>query len=204
MSGVFRKLCYIVFAISGMTALIYELVWVRQLQLVLGSSNYAVSLMLTAVMSGFALGSYLFRNISGRSKNPLMLFSWIQFAIGAYALLGIITLNQMSSTLISLLGSHNLKFMQFIISFSFLIIPTTLFGATWPVITQACARQNSIGKDAAKLYSFNSLGSMLGALGAGFILLPWLGISKTIVIASGLNLLLALATHTYAKAEVRQ
>ena len=60
--------------ISGMTALIYEVVWTRPLQLIFGSTVYAVSTIVTTFLAGFAIGSYSFRNIADTTKNPIKLF----------------------------------------------------------------------------------------------------------------------------------
>lgn len=80
-----RILLLIAFALSGMTALIYEVVWARPLQLIFGSTIYAVSTILTTFMLGFALGSYFFRNIADR-VNAVLLFSGLEFGIGVYGL----------------------------------------------------------------------------------------------------------------------
>ena len=66
-----RKLLLIAFAISGFTALVYEVVWSRPLQLIFGSTIYAVSTILTTFFIGFALGSFIFRNISDKTKEVL-------------------------------------------------------------------------------------------------------------------------------------
>ena len=65
-----RNIILIAFGISGMAALIYEVVWTRPLSLIFGSTVYAVSTMLTAFLAGFALGSYLFRNIAVEFSSP--------------------------------------------------------------------------------------------------------------------------------------
>ncbi|PIZ69412.1 MAG: hypothetical protein COY11_04540, partial [Candidatus Portnoybacteria bacterium CG_4_10_14_0_2_um_filter_44_20] len=82
----FKTLLLFAFAVSGMTALIYEVVWTRPLQLIFGSTIYAVSTMLTTFMAGFVLGAFLFRNIADRSKNPVMLFGFLELGIGLYGL----------------------------------------------------------------------------------------------------------------------
>ena len=65
-----KRLILLAFMISGMTALIYEIVWARPLQLIFGSTIYAVSTILTTFFIGFAFGSYIFRNLADNAKEP--------------------------------------------------------------------------------------------------------------------------------------
>src|SRR3989338_11531999 len=83
----FRKFILIAFMISGFTALVYEIVWARPLQLIFGSTIYAVSTILTTFFVGFTLGSYAFRNLADRIKNPEKLFAFLELGIGLYGLI---------------------------------------------------------------------------------------------------------------------
>ena len=55
-----KPIVWIIFILSGASALIYEVIWMRQLTLVFGSTVFATSTVLTAFMAGLALGSYYF------------------------------------------------------------------------------------------------------------------------------------------------
>ncbi len=81
-----RVLIVIAFALSGMTSLMYEVVWTRPLQILFGSTIFAVSTILATFLFGFALGSYLFRNIADQSKNPLFIFAGLELGIGLYGI----------------------------------------------------------------------------------------------------------------------
>ena len=189
------------FAISGMTALIYEVVWTRPLQLIFGSTIYAVSAMLTALMIGFVLGAFLFRNLADRSKNPALLFAGLSFGIGAYGLIALSLFKTLPSVYLYLLGVPGFQFFQFILAFLVLIVPATLFGATWPVVNRAYVNLAEMGKDVGRLYSFNSFGSAAGSLVAGFLLIPWLGITNTALLAASLNLFIAFLLFLSQKNE---
>src|SRR3989344_7437628 len=82
-----RKILPWAFAISGFTALIYEVVWSRPLQLIFGSTIYAVSTILTTFFIGCALCSFIFRNISDKTKEPLKIFVLLELGIGLYGLI---------------------------------------------------------------------------------------------------------------------
>jgi uncharacterized protein YneF (UPF0154 family) len=70
-----------------MATLMYEVLWVRPLSLVLGSTVYATSSMLAALMAGFMLGFYLFRKYAERVRNPLLLFFFLEVGTGLYGIL---------------------------------------------------------------------------------------------------------------------
>jgi len=184
-----KKLLLIAFSISGMAVLIYEIVWIRPLQLIFGSTIYAVSTMLTTFFVGFALGSYLFRNIADTSKNPALLFSFLEFGIGAYGLIFIPLLSILLPTYLYLQALPLFQFSQFFLSFVVLIIPATLMGAIWPVANRAYVKEEHLGQDVGKLYAFNSFGSFVGPIAAGFLLIPLLGITKTAIFAASLSFL---------------
>jgi len=193
-----NKAILIAFMISGMTALIYEVVWSRPLQLIFGSTIYAVSTILTTFLVGFSLGSYLFRNIADETKNPLRLFAIIELGIGLYGLIILWLFKILPSIYLSIMNNPGIQFIQFGVLFLALIIPATLFGATWPVVNKIYVRFERTGRDIGKLYSFNSFGSFLGSLLAGFVLIPTLGIKTTSIFAACLNILIAIIIFTYS------
>lgn len=193
-----KRLLLWAFAISGMTALIYEIVWSRPLQLIFGSTIYAVSTILTAFFAGFALGSYIFRNIADNHKNPLVLFGLIQLAIGLYGL-AIWGLFKALTPIYLALPGPGFQLAQFALLFLVLIIPTTLFGATWPVMNKAYIEEGRVGRDSGRLYSSNSFGSFLGPVSAGFVLIPWLGIRNTSILVASMNIILGTVIFMYSK-----
>jgi len=187
------------FAFSGMAALIYEVIWTRELSLVFGSTVYAVSMMLTAFMSGLSLGAFLGGRWADRSKNLIALFGTLELGIGIFGLLTI-PLIQVLPTLYFLVY-NTLKpsfylffFFQLLLSFVIMLIPTTFMGATFPVVTKInTASIEKLGNDVGNVYSINTVGSILGSLGAGFFLIPLIGVKATTFTAAGLNLLVASA-----------
>jgi len=182
-----RKIFLLAFAISGFTALVYEIVWIRYLQLIFGSTIYAVSTLLSTFMAGYVLGAFLFRNLADNTKKPSLVFSILQCAIGFYGLLIIPMFKLLPTLYISLLEVPGSQFLQFALGFLVIIIPATLFGATWPVMNKAYIKVK-VGKDAGMLYSLNSIGAVLGSLTTGFLLIPSLGLMRTSITASILNL----------------
>src|SRR6266513_2698530 len=74
------------FFASGISGLVYQVIWVRELVLVFGATTFAVSTVLTALMGGLALGSYYFGRKSGTVRRPLRLYGLLEIGIGAYGL----------------------------------------------------------------------------------------------------------------------
>ena len=82
-----RVFLYGLFFLSGASALVYELVWQRLLNLVFGVSTLSVSSVLAAFMGGLAVGGLLFGRWADRTRNPLRLYAGVEAAIGLTALL---------------------------------------------------------------------------------------------------------------------
>src|SRR5512136_1531313 len=90
---------YLLFLISGLTSLIYEIIWTRKFGLVFGVTTYAVSTVLAAFFAGLAIGSYASGRLVDRTRlNPLRLYGVMEGAIGLYALLLPVLLGLVEST----------------------------------------------------------------------------------------------------------
>ncbi|GAG02015.1 unnamed protein product, partial [marine sediment metagenome] len=81
-----RLILLILFFLSGATALIYQVVWVRMFGLVFGVTIFAVSTVLTAFMTGLALGSIYFGRLIDKRKDALAVFAFLELGIGLFAL----------------------------------------------------------------------------------------------------------------------
>ena len=81
-----KIIIFLLFGLSGMAALIYEVVWSRQLTLIFGTTLYGISTVLAVFMAGLALGSFILGRVADRSKNPLRLYGFLEGGIGIYVL----------------------------------------------------------------------------------------------------------------------
>ena len=82
-----RTLLLALVFLSGAASLIYQVLWSRQLTLVLGSTTFAVSAVVTAFMIGLALGARYFGPRADRSQRPLRLYVALELGIAGSALL---------------------------------------------------------------------------------------------------------------------
>jgi len=185
--------------LSGSCGLIYEIIWMKMLTLVIGNTVFSITTVLSAFMLGLALGSFLAGRFISRVKDPLRTYGILQGGIGAYALIlsGLVAgteplfrfIYQNVST-----SFYMLSLLRFFICGAILLVPTTLMGATLPVLSKYFVQtRNDLGWNIGILYGVNTLGAVLGSFAAGFILIPVLGMSRTIHTAALLNLLIAAA-----------
>jgi spermidine synthase len=190
------------FFLSGASGLMLEMLWTRMLTLVFGSTTLAVSTVLTAFMGGLGVGSFFAARFADRLKNPLRAYAIAEAAIGVYALLVPVVIGfypGLNHWLWSAFGDRYalLSLLRFIASAGLLVVPTTLMGATLPLLARHFVTRpwelRRVGFRIGTLYSMNLFGAVAGAFLAGFIFLPSFGLSWTNVTAAAFNITLATA-----------
>lgn len=197
------------FILSGATGLIYEVLWARMLGLVFGATTFAISAVLTAFMGGLALGSAWAGKLAARIRRPLKAYGLMEIIIALYAL-AVPVLFQLVDYLYAFIweqfrpGFYAFNLWRFLLSCLVLIIPTTLMGATLPVLSAALLRSPNHKQTAVtRLYTCNLIGAILGTLAAGFLLLPSLGVQWTIYTAAAINFVVGLAAIIIDKRDER-
>lgn len=186
------------FILSGATGLIYEVIWARMLGLVFGATTLAVSTVLAAFMGGLALGSALAGRLAGRIRRPVRTYGLLEIGIAVYALAVPLLFSVVDNLYTIIWQQFHPSFFvfslwRFLLSCVMLLIPTTLMGATLPLLSAALTR--SAGKTSVsvtRLYTRNLVGAICGCLAAGFLLLPILGVRGTIYTASFLNIVIGI------------
>jgi len=217
-----RRLFLFLYMASGAAALVYEVVWTRLLTLQLGHTVAAASTVLAAFMGGLASGAWIagrvLRRRTGRdSSGPttcLRAYAGLEIGIALFASLLPSALHAFGSVLAWAYadGTAPARFaiVRVGISLAILGVPTAAMGATFPIAAQwwaetepAAARSAA---DAGLLYAANTAGAALGAIAAGFFLIPSIGLRATTWIGVALNLVAAsgafwLATQLTKNAE---
>ena len=190
-----RLLAYPLFFASGAAGLIYEVVWTRTLLAVFGAGLYAVCAVLAAFMAGLALGSWILGRTSDRLARPLRLYSALEILIGLCGLILLLLLRRVDLVdhWAYLHWGQNFAMLtgfRFALAFAAMLVPTTLMGATLPVLSRFLVRdQAHLGLHVGWLYSINTFGAVSGAFLAGFFLIARFGLLSTEWIAAGLNFL---------------
>ncbi len=183
------------FFLSGLAALTYEVVWQRVLVRVIGATTPAVATIICAFMVGLAIGGFVGAQLTKRKVNHLVVLTLLELLIGITALVSVaVCQNGCIALLLDILrattgnGAPTLA-VGFAMVFALIAIPTSLMGATLPVIAGFFARSTKRGVLLTRFYAINSAGAVFGAFMSGFFFLPMLGISGSLVFAAGLNLL---------------
>ena len=187
------------FFVSGLTALIYQTIWARELHLVFGTSTFAISTVLAAFMAGLGLGGIVMARTADTITKPLRAYGILEIGIGLYAL--IFPLLVTLVTPIYLAAYRSLApgpvvygLIQFALVGSLLILPTAFMGATLPLLARfATQRLAAAGDRVGTLYAVNTAGAVFGTWFAGFILLPWAGLWLATVLAAVANIVLGVA-----------
>ncbi len=184
---------YVLFFLSGISALIYEIAWLNRIQLIMGYTIYALSTVLGAYLSGLAMGAIAAHKISSGNKRCLNLYLAFELAIGLYGVLFTTILALVNRLYAPLVTDANfplpaLSLIQFGFCGLVIFLPTFLMGATLPLLAKHLFENSE--ETAAKiggLYGVNTLGALVGCILAGYFLLPGLGYSRTMYIAAAIN-----------------
>jgi spermidine synthase len=177
------------YGLSGFAALVFEIAWTRVLALLIGSSVYAFSLMLTAFIFGLGLGSALGARFVDRVRDPLKALAVVEAAIGLSALGVVPLIGQSPLVILRVMGEVGesfwlLQWVRFGFILAIMLVPTTLLGAVFPLAGRLFVRSPSaVGRSVGTLYAANTVGSILGSLSGGFLLIPLLGIQHTLMAA---------------------
>lgn len=185
---------FALFLATGMSGLIYQVVWQRHLLNVFGATIYSVSTVLAAFMGGLALGSWLFGARSERIRNHLAVYGVLEIAIGLVALAVPTLLRLMDPFFEAAYRSFGSNFfaysaLRFVFVFAILLIPTTLMGGTVPLLSKFLSPTGrGAGMRVGLLYAINTTGAVLGTFLSGFYLIRWWGIWNTTILAAILNI----------------
>jgi spermidine synthase len=180
--------------LSGFAGLSYELLWVRQLALSLGSTTESFATVLAVFFGGLALGSRWAGRRSRTTQRPVATYAALEATTGVLGLVLLPLMSRLSLALVSLEPTSLVGATVFraLLSGLLLLPPTFLMGATLPFICAAViARDDDSGRGTALVYGLNTLGAVLGAYGVTYWLLPSLGVSGATLVVVGLNLAVA-------------
>lgn len=185
----------LVFFLSGFAALLYQVIWQRSLFAIYGINVESVTVIVTAFMLGLGGGSLVGGAVSKDPRRPaLLLFGLIEMGIGLFGLV--------SLGLFRWVGSFTLRMALpevFCVTLLLLLFPTTLMGATLPLLVAHLVRlSGNVGRSVGMLYFINTLGSALAAFLAVFFCLGTLGQQGSIQLAAVLNIgvgLFVIAQH---------
>ncbi len=186
------------FAISGFVSLAYEVLWFRIFSLIIGSSIYAFTIMLATFLLGIGIGSISLAPFIDKRKNLILWFAVFEFIIGLSVLITVPLYKDLPFIFLKMFKSFSGQFwlfllMQSLLCSAIMIIPTLCMGAIFPVVSKIYTKGlDSVGKGIGNIYFLNTSGAIAGSFVGGFVFVPLLGIQKSIVFLTGINILIAL------------
>ena len=183
--GLPTQVLFGVFTISGVSALLYQLIWQRALLLIYGSNIESVTMVVSAFMLGLGLGSLAGGAVSKRPGVPLLfLFGCVEVLIGLYGAISL-WLFATVGDLTELMPA----FGKGVLCFALVLLPTLLMGSTLPLLVAHYVNASkNVGYSVSMLYFVNTLGAGIGAFIAAFVVLGLFGLTKSVFLAVALNL----------------
>ncbi len=190
--------------ITGVASFIYEIAWIRMLSMVLGSSTHAFELMLSAFITGLALGGLWIRKYLDNFKKPILFAGFVQIIMGVFALATVPLYNQtfdlMAFFMSTLDRSENGYILFNLISHSIallIMLPATFFaGMTLPLFTLILINKGYGEKSIGYIYASNTIGAIVGVIFTVLIGMPLLGLKGVILLGSSLDMILGVILIT--------
>jgi spermidine synthase len=186
------------FALSGAAGLVYEVLWLRHLAIVFGATAPATAAALGAFMGGLGAGGYFGGWLVSGHRNPLRLYALLELAL----IVAVGSVQVLLAAVDPLIGwayrwgpaGTLLTCVRIAVPLLVLLGPTTLMGATLPVLASAIIRSPArISGAIGALYGWNTLGASAGAMLGGFVLIPAYGTLGTLCIAMTANAIVGIS-----------
>lgn len=188
----------VLFTLSGALGLGYQLVWIRKATLIVGSSQLALSTVLTSFFLGLALGSlWVGGHMRSRRFSSLFVYGLFEAGIGLYALAFPLLFGWVQTTYGALYGiaagsGEALFLLRFVLLFLLFLVPTFLMGGTLPLLLDGLVKRDaSVGSLTSLFYGLNIVGAVIGVLVTGYFAIPHLGMNGTSLAAGVGNLSIA-------------
>ncbi|MEM7027891.1 MAG: fused MFS/spermidine synthase [Pseudomonadota bacterium] len=198
---------FVIFFLSGGSALIYEGIWFHYAGLIVGNSVLAASTVISGFMAGLALGNFLMVRYGSSISRSIETYLILEIIIGCFGIISVILLPAMPSIMAPLFAItaenpliHNP--VRFFTVFIVLLIPTTAMGMTLPLMVKHLTQlHGNFGQNLGRLYGWNTIGAVCGILLSEFFLIEYFGLQRTGYIAALINFILAYVIYSRFKNE---
>lgn len=177
--------------ISGAAALVYQVLWAKQLSIVVGIDVRAITIAISAFFAGLGFGGLLIGRLADRLTRHLRSYAALELGVAASGFAVTWTLARIAPVFASLEDQQ--AWLAWPMLLAIVAIPPFLMGGTLPVLVRALApRDSEIGKVTGRLYAANTAGAIVGALGATFVLIPSVGLQGAAIVAATANIAAAV------------
>ena len=184
---------------TNLLSLACQVIWLRKISYLFGSTATVLSTVLSVFLLGLAGGALVAGRVADRSERPWRLLAWIEIGLGVYCILSLPVFDLGRSLFLSVfpndLSPLPAALAKLVVVFLAMIVPTFAIGAVFPLAVRLYGRDlGHVGHDLSLVYGLDTLGAAVGALVAGFFLVPRLGLSASTwllgLVAVGVGLLI--------------
>jgi len=187
-----RWLLYAGLVLAGSASMACEVGWTRVMALLLGSSVYAFTALLSVFLVSLGLGALLAAWLLGIYRARIAWLAILQATIAAVLVLTVPIYDRLAfyvSLLNQGLLGHfpQILMLNFVVCVCIVLVPGLMIGMAIPVAVAAVRRDKGIGMHSGVIYAANTAGNIAGALAASFLLVPWLGVRHALVAAAVMN-----------------
>ncbi len=182
------------FILSGAGSLIAQVSYAKYLTAIVGATAYAASAVLAAFMTGLAAGAALGGRLSRRLRRPIAAYAVAEFVAAAAVAAGPFAFDALTPAYVSLTSElprsiPMLSLARWVLALSLVLIPTTAMGATLPILTAGLGTERQRKPRLGALYATNTLGGALGALAGAYLVIPSLGLTRSLMAAASCSAL---------------
>jgi spermidine synthase len=186
------KFAVVLYSLGGGIALGYEVVWSQAIVQFITTRSFAFAIVLATYLAGLALGSWLYARYANKVTNPWGLFGFLIASAGMAALIEVACLSiwqlriqaAIGDLIFSAFGNQFAKMCSrfFVAAVGTVFLPTVLLGAAFPAALWLIVGRHRVGRDIGTVIAFNTSGGIIGTLLTGFLLIPRLGLVKSLVV----------------------
>jgi len=181
-----RLLAGVLLFLSGVAALVFQVIWIKQLSLVVGVDVYAVTTAVSAFFAGLGVGGFVLGRLADRATRPAAFYLALELAIALCAVITTLVLARFAPAFATM--EQWFAPLPWACVFGLVGIPAFLMGGTLPALARALApAAGQAGSVGGALYAANTAGAVVGALAPVFVLIPALGVQGAALAAAGLN-----------------
>ena len=185
---------------TGLSSFMYEIAWIRLLSMILGSATHSFEVMLSAFVLGLALGGLWIRKHMDRIERPELILGLVQLAMGLCAVATLPAYRVAVEVMSWITGVENhtvglwyaFNVVRYLLCLLIMLPGTFCAGMTLPLLTHVMLRRGHPESAVGHIYSVNTLGAIAGAVGAGLLLLPLVGIHGVIVLGAVVDMVLGI------------
>lgn len=192
---------------TGVASFIYEISWIRMLNLVLGSSTHSFEVMLSSFILGLALGGLWIKRRIGEISDSVRYLGVIQLVMGLLALSTIALYPQLFGAMQAVMDSLGrtsggyflFNVISFLLSLGLMLPATFCAGMTLPLLTQALMQHQYGEKSVGHVYAVNTLGAIIGVFAATHIGMPMLGLKGLVTAGAVVDIVLGVTLFWYVR-----